>query len=70
MVRPTTSAQVSRVLRFATEHRIPVTARGAALRQRIEDETDRLFFAPWPDQLGGKADWIARKLSEVNAALA
>ncbi len=47
-----------------------VTPRGATLRRRIEDETDRLFFEPWPDQLGRKADWVARALSEVNAALA
>ena len=39
-------------------------------RRRMGDETDRLFFEPWPDQLGRKADWVARALSEVNAALA
>ena len=46
------------------------TAGGATLRQRIEDETDRLFFEPWPDEVGRRADWIVLKLSAVNAALA
>jgi len=30
VVRPTSTDQVSRILRFATDHRVPVTARGAA----------------------------------------
>jgi helix-turn-helix protein len=46
------------------------TARGATARQKIEDETDRLFFTPWPDDVGAKGGWIAEKLIEVNTALA
>ena len=48
---------------------LKTTARGAALRQRVEDETDRLFFTPWPDDVGAKGGWIAEKLIEVNTAL-
>ena len=48
---------------------IRTTEKGGRVRQRIEDETDRLFFSPWPDPVGAKGDWIARMLSEVNAAL-
>jgi len=46
------------------------TATGASVRQKIEDETDRLFFTPWPDDVGAKSTWIAEKLIEVNTALA
>ena len=45
------------------------TAKGAAARQAIEDETDRLFFTPWPDEVGARSAWIAEKLIEVNTAL-
>ena len=48
---------------------LKATARGATARQKIEDETDRLFFTPWPDDVGGKGSWIAEKLIEVNTAL-
>jgi helix-turn-helix protein len=47
-----------------------LTDRAARLRQKIEDETDRLFFSPWPDDVGANAKWIADKLAAVNAALA
>ena len=46
------------------------TTHGAGARQVIEDETDRLFFTPWPDDVGAKSGWIAEKLIEVNTALA
>ena len=46
------------------------TARGANFRQKIEDETDRLFFVPWPDDVGARGAWIAEKLIQVNSALA
>ena len=46
------------------------TAKGATARQAIEDDTDRLFFAPWPDDVGARGPWIAEKLIEVNSALA
>ncbi|HEY7624485.1 MAG TPA: hypothetical protein VIA63_05620 [Candidatus Limnocylindria bacterium] len=45
------------------------TDRGAAARQKIEDETDRLFFTPWPDDVGARGAWIAEKLVQVNSAL-
>ena len=48
---------------------IRASEKGSRLRQGIEDETDRLFFTPWPDAVGAKGDWIARTLSEVNTAL-
>lgn len=49
---------------------LKATAKGAAARQAIEDETDRLFFTPWPDDVGARGAWIAEKLIEVNTALA
>jgi hypothetical protein len=45
------------------------TAKGVVARQTIEDETDRLFFTPWPDDVGAKSAWIAEKLIGVNTAL-
>jgi hypothetical protein len=48
---------------------LKATAKGAATRQKIEDETDRLFFAPWPEDVGARGGWIAEKLIEVNTAL-
>ena len=44
------------------------TDKGAKLRQGIEDETDRLFFAPWPDEVGSESAWIRAKLAAVNAS--
>lgn len=49
---------------------LAVTAPGARARERIEAETDRYFFSPWPGGVGARADWIADRLSAVNAALA
>jgi hypothetical protein len=49
---------------------LKTTTRGANVRQQIEDETDRLFFVPWPDDVGAKSAWLAEKLIEVNTALA
>ena len=47
-----------------------LTAKGTGTRERIEAETDRYFFAPWPDSVGARADWIADRLGAVNTALA
>lgn len=47
-----------------------ITGTGRELRERIESETDRYFFAPWPDDVGAQADWILRTLATVNDALA
>ena len=44
------------------------TDKGAKARQAIEDETDRLFFFPWPDDVGAAAPWIREKLAKVNAS--
>src|SRR2546430_278004 len=46
------------------------TEPGAQVRQKIEDETDRLFFTPWPEEVGAKGDWIADRLARGNARLA
>lgn len=47
-----------------------LTERGSSQRQRIEDETDRRFFSPWPSDLAAEAPWIVERLRSVNAALA
>ena len=44
------------------------TEQGARARQAIEDETDRLFFSAWPDDVGAEAGWIREKLAAVNAS--
>ena len=49
---------------------IAVTTRGRDVRQRIEDETDRRFFDPWPEDVGREGAWIAERLAAVNTALA
>jgi hypothetical protein len=48
---------------------LKASAAGGKVRQRIEDETDRLFFTPWPDDVGSKGSWIAERLIGVNTAL-
>ncbi|HEV8229574.1 MAG TPA: hypothetical protein VGQ86_06420 [Candidatus Limnocylindria bacterium] len=47
---------------------LATTDKGARARQAIEDETDRLFFSPWPDDVGARSDWILLKLAAVNAS--
>ena len=37
---------------------LKTTSAGATARQRIEDETDRLFFMPWPDDVGARSGGI------------
>ncbi len=44
------------------------TDQGAKARQAIEDETDRLFFSAWPEDVGSEAGWIKEKLAAVNAS--
>ncbi|HEX9269531.1 MAG TPA: hypothetical protein VF998_06800 [Candidatus Limnocylindria bacterium] len=48
---------------------LALTTEGAVLRERIEADTDRLFFEPWPDDVGAQAGWLIDRLSAVNAAL-
>ena len=55
---------------FVKPDALEVTEQGAKQRQRIEDETDRKFFAPWPADVGGEAPWMIERLRSVNAALA
>lgn len=50
--------------------RLVVTPRGAETRQLVEDETDRRFFAPWPDDVGRESTWMQGRLAAINAALA
>jgi hypothetical protein len=47
-----------------------VTAKGTGTRERIEAETDRYFFSPWPESVGAVAEWLVDRLTAVNAALA
>jgi len=47
-----------------------LTTQGTMARERIEAETDRYFFAPWPDAVGAETDWVTERLAKVNAALA
>ena len=49
---------------------LALTPQGSEVRERIESETNRYFFAPWPDDVGGQAEWIRTTLSRVNDALA
>ncbi|OLC55902.1 MAG: hypothetical protein AUH85_08055 [Chloroflexi bacterium 13_1_40CM_4_68_4] len=49
---------------------LAATERGASMRQAIEDETDRRFFAPWPSDVGTQGPWIRDHLAAVNAYLA
>ena len=48
---------------------LALTPTGRATRERIEAETDRYFFAPWPDAVGAQTDWVTERLAAVNAAL-
>lgn len=51
----------------ATDDPPRTTEKGSKARQAIEDETDRLFFSPWPDDAGSSAGWVREKLAVVNA---
>jgi DNA-binding MarR family transcriptional regulator len=69
-------ADVSRALArlredgFVKPESVEATVRGASVRQDIEHETDRRFFAPWPDDVGAEVPWIRDQLRTINAALA
>lgn len=49
---------------------VSVTDRGRDERQEIEDETERRFFSPWPDDVGAQGSWITERLTAINTALA
>lgn len=51
-----------------TNGALRTTDKGTQARQAIEDETDRLFFSGWPDDVGSQAVWIREKLAAVNAS--
>lgn len=65
------TAQLARLRRdglVVTEGPPRTTERGAEARRAIEDETDRLFFSAWPDDVGSSAMWIGERLRAVNAS--
>ncbi len=49
---------------------LALTPAGTAARERIEADTDRYFFAAWPDAVGAQAAWMVDRLTAVNAGLA
>jgi hypothetical protein len=55
---------------FVARDGFTLTERGTSARTRIEDETDRRFFAPWPDDVGSQSAWIQDRLRAINTALA
>ncbi len=55
--------------RVASGEPLATTDTGAAFRQAIEDQTNRLFFTPWPEDVGVRGDWIRDRLAAVNEAL-
>lgn len=46
-----------------------LTERGRKDRDDIEAETDRLFFTPWPGDVGAEGPWLRERLGEAVAAL-
>lgn len=46
-----------------------VTERGRREREAVETETDRLFFTPWPEELGAEGAWIRENLEKVAASI-
>jgi len=49
---------------------VRLSEEGRRVRDAIEAETDRLFFAPWPAEVAARSAWIRETLATVNAALA
>ena len=39
------------------------------MREGIEAETDRLFFTPWPEDVGSEGTWIRQRLEQVVASV-
>ena len=46
-----------------------VTERGRAKREAVEAETDRFFFAAWPEDVGAEGPWIRERLEQVVASI-
>jgi hypothetical protein len=59
-----------RARRLVHADRLETTEHGAGLRERVEEETDRRFFSPWPEDLRAEVPWMVERLRSVNAALA
>lgn len=55
---------------IAPDDPLALSGRGRALREGIEAETDRLFFAPWPEDLRAVMPRVEERLRQVNEALA
>ncbi len=53
-------------LREVDDH-IELTAQGQQVRDTIEGETDRIFFAPWGQFADDKVVWLSEQLSELCA---
>jgi helix-turn-helix protein len=65
------ATEVARLRRdglVAADDPLRTTEKGSKERQAIEDETDRLFFSAWPDEVGSAAGWIRESLAAVNAS--
>lgn len=45
---------------------VTISGRGRAVRDEIERETDRMYFAPWPEM---DAEWVCNRLEALTAAL-
>jgi hypothetical protein len=52
----------------ASDGALRTTEKGSTVRQSIEDETDRLFFSAWPDDVASSAGWLRENLAAVNAS--
>ena len=68
---PDVAAELARLRRdglVASGDPPKTTDKGAKARQAIEDETDRLFFSGWPDDIASSTAWIREKLALVNAS--
>ena len=49
--------------------RITLTADGQQVRTRIEEETDRIYFAPWPPLTSEDLNWLHSSLEKVSETL-
>ena len=61
-------AHLRRAGLVASDAVLSTTEKGNKARQEIEDETDRLFFSAWPDDVASSAGWIRENLAAVNAS--
>jgi hypothetical protein len=45
--------------------RVTITDAGRRVRARIEEETDRVYFSPWPQMTAEELEWLYGSLEEV-----